>query len=273
MNTANNTVIKGSSSSSSTTRKSTQENADKQTVEVAGGLDDFSSPYELPIPTFIDSSEAWANVEARTKYLVTCLTKAANNTNGSKHNLIEHLDDLFSHIYQYAESRSSALEAGAPRTLSKILKKYPENEHVTGRSRELLALMGVSPPTKGHGVKILSIDGGGVRGLVAVEVLRAIERITNKKTHELFDYICGVSTGSIIAFLLGAHKHPLDVAEAMYKDLSREIFSQNSFWGNATLVWSHAYYHTPTFEKILKKHCGEVPLISLARDPSLPRVI
>jgi len=73
-------------------------------------------------------------------------------------------------------------------------------------------------------------------------------------------------------FIIGARKLPLDQCEALYKDLSREIFAQNSFFGNAALVWSHAYYHTPTFERILKQHCGESPLISLARDPLLPRV-
>ncbi|ODN03615.1 Calcium-independent phospholipase A2-gamma [Orchesella cincta] len=181
-------------------------------------------------------------------------------------------NDISSVLQNYADTRNTALETGAVKVISRIMKTFPDNTHIVGRSREVLALLGVSPPIKGHGIKILSIDGGGVRGLVSLEVLRVIERITQRRTHELFDYICGVSTGSILAFLLGAHRHSLDDAEAMYKDLSREIFSQNSFWGNATLVWSHAYYHTPTFERILKKHCGEVPLISLARDPDLPRV-
>lgn len=101
---------------------------------------------------------------------------------------------------------------------------------------------------------------------MALEVLRALERITGKRTYELFDYICGVSTGSILAFLLGrttmkseiceilqklcyficefnqillpgAHKKTLEEAEVLYKDLSREIFSQNSFLGSAALLW------------------------------------
>jgi hypothetical protein len=79
----------------------------------------------------------------------------------------------------------------------------------------------------------------------------------------------------MLQFLLngiGAHGRTLDEAELLYKELSKEIFSQNSFFGNAALLWSHAYYHTSTFEKILQKHCGEVPLIYLARNPLLPRV-
>ncbi|CAL8102945.1 unnamed protein product [Orchesella dallaii] len=234
--------------------------------------DPAPAPFQMPeAPKSIDSTQSWQNIEARTKYLLACLNRAST-AKASKHNLIQHLDDLFSHIYQYADTRNTALETGAVKIISRIIKSFPENAHIVGRGREVLALLGVSPPIKGHGIKILAIDGGGVRGLVSLEVLRVIERITQRRTHELFDYICGVSTGSILAFLLGAHRHSLDDAEAMYKDLSREIFSQNSFWGNATLVWSHAYYHTPTFERILKKHCGEVPLISLARDPELPRV-
>ena len=53
-----------------------------------------------------------------------------------------------------------------------------------------------------EGNRILSLDGGGVRGLIQIEVLSEIERITGNKITEIFDWIIGTSTGGIIALLL-----------------------------------------------------------------------
>ena len=53
-----------------------------------------------------------------------------------------------------------------------------------------------------EGNRILCLDGGGVRGLIQIEVLSEIERITGNKITEIFDWIIGTSTGGIIALLL-----------------------------------------------------------------------
>lgn len=48
-------------------------------------------------------------------------------------------------------------------------------------------------------VKVLSIDGGGIRGLIPATVLSAIEERTKARTADLFDLIAGTSTGGILA--------------------------------------------------------------------------
>ena len=48
-------------------------------------------------------------------------------------------------------------------------------------------------------VKVLSIDGGGIRGIIPALVLAEIERQTGRPACELFDLIAGTSTGGIIA--------------------------------------------------------------------------
>ena len=46
---------------------------------------------------------------------------------------------------------------------------------------------------------VLSIDGGGVRGLASATFLSELDKSTNKKLSESFDLIVGTSTGGIIA--------------------------------------------------------------------------
>jgi patatin-like phospholipase/acyl hydrolase len=48
-------------------------------------------------------------------------------------------------------------------------------------------------------MKVLSIDGGGIRGLIPAVVLAEIERRTGRRIADLFDLIAGTSTGGILA--------------------------------------------------------------------------
>src|SRR3954447_10534249 len=48
-------------------------------------------------------------------------------------------------------------------------------------------------------MKVLCIDGGGMRGLIPAVVLAEIERRSGRPTAELFDLIAGTSTGGILA--------------------------------------------------------------------------
>ena len=51
-------------------------------------------------------------------------------------------------------------------------------------------------------MRVLSIDGGGIRGLIPAVVLADIERRTDRRIAGLFDLIAGTSTGGILAAAL-----------------------------------------------------------------------
>ncbi|USD20148.1 patatin-like phospholipase family protein [Microbulbifer variabilis] len=57
-------------------------------------------------------------------------------------------------------------------------------------------------------IKILIIDGGGIRGLIPLYVIQFIEQQTGKPIDELFDVFSGVSTGAIIATGLNVTQIP-----------------------------------------------------------------
>ena len=81
--------------------------------------------------------------------------------------------------------------------------------------------------------KILSLDGGGVRGLSIIIILKHIMRNLNRKRHfetqpwQEFDMIGGTSTGGIIAIMLGRLRMSLDQCEAAYMKLSSNVFKKS----------------------------------------------
>ncbi|TMD99754.1 MAG: patatin, partial [Chloroflexi bacterium] len=78
--------------------------------------------------------------------------------------------------------------------------------------------------------RILSIDGGGIRGIIPATVLSEIERRTGRHVAELFDVIAGTSTGGILACgltLPDSAGHPARTAAElvrMYVDEGPRIF-------------------------------------------------
>lgn len=86
-------------------------------------------------------------------------------------------------------------------------------------------------------INILSLDGGGVCGLVFLHILNHIEQKTGRPISSLFQIISGVSTGGLIA--LGLTKPHLDKKEPFYsahdilifyKDYAHRVF-EKTWWG------------------------------------------
>lgn len=112
--------------------------------------------------------------------------------------------------------------------------------------------------------KVLSIDGGGIRGVIPAVLLQEIEAQTEKPIAELFDLIAGTSTGGILAVGLtapGQNGKPKFTAADMlslYTDEGGNIFSR-SFWKGVFSVGGLAdeKYSADNLEKILKTKLGD----------------
>ena len=77
-------------------------------------------------------------------------------------------------------------------------------------------------------MKVLAIDGGGIRGLIPALVLAEIERRTSRRMAELVDLIAGTSTGGILACAL-AKPDPMPAAEIadIYVEEGPRIFDRS----------------------------------------------
>lgn len=58
-----------------------------------------------------------------------------------------------------------------------------------------------------------------MKGLATVQILKEIEKGTGKQIHEMFDLICGTSTGGMLAVALGIKLMSLGKCEDIYKNL------------------------------------------------------
>eukprot|EP01018_Ginkgo_biloba_P003530 Gb_32589 [translate_table: standard] len=131
-------------------------------------------------------------------------------------------------------------------------------------------------PVGKQGLRILSMDGGGMRGLATIQMLRRIEEGTGKRIHEIFDLICGTSTGGMLAIALGIKHLTLDQCEEIYKKLGKLVFAEPIPKDNEAATWRekldqlyksssqnfrvvvHGSKHSADqFERLLKEMCAD----------------
>uniref|UniRef100_A0AAX7T9H1 PNPLA domain-containing protein n=1 Tax=Astatotilapia calliptera TaxID=8154 RepID=A0AAX7T9H1_ASTCA len=184
--------------------------------------------------------------------------------------LTARVEELSSHLLEFPETRVVAIKEKVLPCLLRL--RQARDLPLQAAVREALALTGYTEPVKGRGIRVLSIDGGGTRGLLALQTLHKLQDLTGKPVHQLFDYICGVSTGAILAFMLGIFQVPLEECEKMYRELGSDVFKQNVIVGTMKMGWSHAFYDSEMWENILKERMGDGRMIESARDPHCPKV-
>ncbi|GAB0176173.1 calcium-independent phospholipase A2-gamma [Grus japonensis] len=208
---------------------------------------------------------ARVSIDNRTRALVQALRRSSN-----RRVCISRVEELTYHLLEFPESRGVAIKEKLIPCLLRL--RQANDESLQAAVRETLAIIGYTDPVKGWGVRVLAIDGGGTRGLVALQTLRKLEELTGKPVHQLFDYICGVSTGAILAFMLGLFHIPLDDCEELYRKLGSDVFKQNVIVGTVKMGWSHAFYDSDIWEKMLKEKMGSNLMIETARNSKCPKV-
>ncbi|AVH71152.1 patatin-like phospholipase family protein [Nostoc sp. 'Lobaria pulmonaria (5183) cyanobiont'] len=94
--------------------------------------------------------------------------------------------------------------------------------------------------------KILSIDGGGIRGIIPALILAEIERRTQKPIFSLFDLITGTSSGGILALGLTKPRLSSDVSDNLpVAEFTAEDLLQ------LFLEYGVEIFYEPLFERLL----------------------
>nr|XP_046228226.1 85/88 kDa calcium-independent phospholipase A2 isoform X2 [Scatophagus argus] len=92
--------------------------------------------------------------------------------------------------------------------------------------------------------RLLCLDGGGIKGLVLIQMLIALEREAGRPTRELFDWVAGTSTGGILALAI-IHGKSMEYLRCLYFRMKEQVFKGSRPYESAPL------------EDFLKKEFGE----------------
>ncbi|KAK7047686.1 hypothetical protein VNI00_006454 [Paramarasmius palmivorus] len=115
-------------------------------------------------------------------------------------------------------------------------------------------------------LRILSLDGGGYRGISSLailnELMKSLADSTGKvpKPCEVFDFIIGTSTGGLIALLVGRLGLSVEEARAKYLELGTKIFVNDK--GNIDYVLKGtSRYDTRKLEGFYRDILGDQSLL------------
>lgn len=119
-------------------------------------------------------------------------------------------------------------------------------------------LCDVDGSSKSHRIdRLLCLDGGGIKGLVLIQMLIALEKESGRPTKELFDWVAGTSTGGILALAI-VHGKSMEYLRCLYFRMKEQVFRGSRPYESAPL------------EDFLKKEFGENTKMT---DIKFPRVM
>ncbi|MCH2160651.1 MAG: patatin-like phospholipase family protein [Phycisphaerales bacterium] len=131
----------------------------------------------------------------------------------------------------------------------------------------------VESSPEGPPIRVLSLDAGGIRGILELHVLAHLEETSGRPVSELFDLVVGTSTGSAITVGLllpdenGAPKFSARELLSLYEE---QVRSFNEVPWHHTLFtldgWIGPRYSVEPSTQFVRRHYGTVPMSDLLGD-------
>lgn len=122
--------------------------------------------------------------------------------------------------------------------------------------------------------RILSLDGGGIRGIIEAVILAEVEKLIDRPLNKYFDLIAGTSTGSILGTGIAVGLKSEEILE-LYRQKGELIFPYTSRWSlkriNLILKYgvSAPKFSNQGLMKALQEQFGNAKLSSLDTSPRL----
>ena len=103
--------------------------------------------------------------------------------------------------------------------------------------------------------RILTIDGGGVRGIIPATLLARLEAATGRPTRESFDFVAGTSTGAVLAAGIAAGI-PADRLVSLYAERSGEVFRRIPILSTLRRIVRGEVYDTSVLNALIRDELG-----------------
>lgn len=112
---------------------------------------------------------------------------------------------------------------------------------------------------------VLSIDGGGIRGIIPATALMQLEQTTGRLTRDIFSFVAGTSTGAIIAAAVAAGV-PAKQIRDLYLTRAQEVFTKRP-WSLLQRVIFGSMYSTSKLRALIARELGAAHLWRLNDAP------
>ena len=107
--------------------------------------------------------------------------------------------------------------------------------------------------------KILSIDGGGTKGIVPATFLNELHQASGEIIHNHYDTFAGTSTGAIIAAALALEFNTDEIVK-LYHEGAPRIFKKEKKWWQTGFGLKDELYEKENLIKELERHFGDAKM-------------